>query len=206
MSQDARQRIFDAAFTVAARDGLLSMTLDNVAKEAGISKGGLTYHFPSKDVLIRQMLEAFGDRVVQQLSVRVAADPQPRMRWVRNLLACALADPIEGNQALEPIDAEMTERFMLTALAAAIYSPGLFEPLLRMGLELKQQVLAEQEGGMDQLLLWLAVDGLFLWRFIGMIRRDDPLFDQIVAALRRQVAPDPAEASASTACEEGAVR
>ena len=41
------------------REGLLAMTLDRIAEEAGVSKGGLLYHFPSKDELIVALLTHF---------------------------------------------------------------------------------------------------------------------------------------------------
>lgn len=199
MSSDVRPRICEAAFTVAARDGLLSMTLDNVAKEAGVSKGGLTYHFPSKEVLIGEMLKEFGQRLEQQLASRVAADSEPRMRWARNILECALGKPSAAVRPADEISPELTERFMLTALAAVILQPDVLAPLLDVGLNIRKHVLAEPQGGMDQLLVWLAVDGLFLWRFLGVIDRDDALFDQIVTALRERAAPGDAEAATSSA-------
>jgi AcrR family transcriptional regulator len=44
----ARERILEAAYTVAERSGAAALTLDAVAAEAKVSKGGLLYHFPSK--------------------------------------------------------------------------------------------------------------------------------------------------------------
>ncbi len=52
-----KDKICDAAIQITVRDGLLAMTLDAVAKEAGISKGGVMYHFPSKDELVRGVLD-----------------------------------------------------------------------------------------------------------------------------------------------------
>lgn len=185
MARDAREKICEAAIAVAARDGLLAMTLDNVAREAGVSKGGVMYHFHSKDELISGMLTQFGERLVQHLTRRVALDPRPEGRWARNILACAYPRPSEAD-GLEPIKPEIVEQFMLTALAAAVHKPGLIEPLKKLALDLRDRLVSEVDGGLDQLLVWLAIDGLFLWQFLGMIQRDDPLFEQILDALRRQ--------------------
>lgn len=51
-----RKRLLDAATSVIQRDGAASLTLDNVAAEASISKGGLLHHFESKDDLIVSLL------------------------------------------------------------------------------------------------------------------------------------------------------
>ena len=42
---DTRRRLLDAATAVVRRDGARALTLDAVAAEAGVSKGGLLYHF-----------------------------------------------------------------------------------------------------------------------------------------------------------------
>ncbi len=44
-------RILDAAASVFARRGFSDARMDDVAEEAGVSKGGLYLHFPSKDAL-----------------------------------------------------------------------------------------------------------------------------------------------------------
>ncbi|WP_244664812.1 TetR/AcrR family transcriptional regulator [Candidatus Symbiopectobacterium sp. 'North America'] len=50
-------QILDAAETVLLSGGVHCFTLDAVAAQAGISKGGLVYRFPSKDQLIQTLLE-----------------------------------------------------------------------------------------------------------------------------------------------------
>lgn len=52
-----RERLLDAATTVAMQRGVANFTLENVADEAGVSKGGLLYHFKSKDELIVGLLD-----------------------------------------------------------------------------------------------------------------------------------------------------
>jgi AcrR family transcriptional regulator len=52
-------------------EGVSGMTLEAVAREAGISKGGLLYHFPSKVALIGGMIgrliEDFEDALGREL-------------------------------------------------------------------------------------------------------------------------------------------
>ena len=56
---DTRKRLLDAAAAVVRRDGAQALTLDAVAAEAGVSKGGLLYHFKSKRELLDAMLEGW---------------------------------------------------------------------------------------------------------------------------------------------------
>lgn len=50
-------QILDAGEAVVLRDGMGRLTLDSVARQAGLSKAGLLHHVPSKDALIRAMVE-----------------------------------------------------------------------------------------------------------------------------------------------------
>lgn len=51
-----RNLILDSAQDLIVREGVVCLTLDRVAREAGISKGGLLYHFASKEELIRGLI------------------------------------------------------------------------------------------------------------------------------------------------------
>lgn len=53
----SKEIILDAAEGIVLDSGARHMTLDAVAERAGVSKGGLLYHFPSKEALLRGMLE-----------------------------------------------------------------------------------------------------------------------------------------------------
>lgn len=56
MSSDTRDRILDSLETLLLEHGMTKMTLDNVAAAAGVSKGGLLYHFKTKDALVAAMV------------------------------------------------------------------------------------------------------------------------------------------------------
>lgn len=183
-AHDTREKICEAAIRTASRDGLLAMTIDNVAKEAGVSKGGVMYHFPSKDDLVRGMLEHFGGQLERMVFERLADDPEPRFRWARSMLSCVFPEPQSALPENESLSPEALDRFMLAALAAAINSPGVIEPLRQVALRLRQRLLSDPDDGLEQLLVWLALDGLFLWQFVGLIRRDEPLYAEIGAVLR----------------------
>ncbi|MDQ0063824.1 AcrR family transcriptional regulator [Paenibacillus harenae] len=57
-SNSKRHLILFAASTIVKTLGAEKLTLEAVAKEAGISKGGLLHHFPNKQALINAMVEA----------------------------------------------------------------------------------------------------------------------------------------------------
>lgn len=69
-----RDRVLDAFERLLVAGGSRSATLDAVAAEAGVSKGGLLYHFGSKDALVDGMLERLGVQAATDVSrMRTAA-------------------------------------------------------------------------------------------------------------------------------------
>ncbi|MFC9994491.1 TetR/AcrR family transcriptional regulator [Nocardia sp. NPDC127526] len=66
-----RDRILDALETLLLDKGMSQVTLESVAKAAGVSKGGLLYHFKSKDALLAGLVRRLGERAEQQLKSAV---------------------------------------------------------------------------------------------------------------------------------------
>lgn len=65
--------LLDAAADVVRSDGVTKLTLDRVAESAGVSKGGLLYHYPTKKALIAATLERTlqrSDERLDQLAAR----------------------------------------------------------------------------------------------------------------------------------------
>lgn len=60
-SRSRKQQILSAAMTVFADKGFEGATMDDIVAEAGLSKGGLYWHFKSKDDIITAILKAFFD-------------------------------------------------------------------------------------------------------------------------------------------------
>ena len=57
-TRSASRRILSAARVIAARAGAGKITIDAVAKEAGLSKGGVLYNYPTKKALLSGLLDA----------------------------------------------------------------------------------------------------------------------------------------------------
>ncbi|GGM05730.1 TetR/AcrR family transcriptional regulator [Nakamurella endophytica] len=68
MAGDTRDRILRALRDLLAEGGTDAVTLDAVAARAGVSKGGLLYHFPSKSALYLGLLAAVRDTVVREMA------------------------------------------------------------------------------------------------------------------------------------------
>ncbi|NLU82944.1 TetR/AcrR family transcriptional regulator [Rhodococcus sp. HNM0569] len=73
MPTDTRDRILDALERLLLDVGLAQVTIEAVAAEAGVSKGGLLYHFPSKEALLAGMVRRLGERTDAQRTQASAA-------------------------------------------------------------------------------------------------------------------------------------
>lgn len=56
-SERTRNAALQAALTIIARDGAAKLTLDAIARESGVSKGGLMHQFRTKEAVLTALLE-----------------------------------------------------------------------------------------------------------------------------------------------------
>jgi AcrR family transcriptional regulator len=161
-----------AAERVVAEEGVSRMTLEAVAREAGVSKGGLLYHFPSKEALIggmvRRLIEGFGEALGRELRREKGGRGG---RWSR---AYARASFAEDRWYL---------RVSAGLLAAVAEDPGLLAPL-REGYEDGQR-WAERDGIDPAVatLVRLAADGLFFAEVLGFAPPEGALRERVLERL-----------------------
>jgi AcrR family transcriptional regulator len=81
-----RARLLEAAARVYARRGFNGATLDEVAAEAGFTKGAVYGHFGSKENLL---LALMGEHLTRQVAEQVALFDRERITWERPLAGSA---------------------------------------------------------------------------------------------------------------------
>ena len=74
---DVRDAILDAAERLLARYGYRKMTMDDLAREAGIGKGTTYLHFPSKQEVVLCSIDRIVDRLLEQLRAIAQSDDAP---------------------------------------------------------------------------------------------------------------------------------
>ncbi|MCZ6711679.1 MAG: TetR/AcrR family transcriptional regulator, partial [Gammaproteobacteria bacterium] len=152
--------ILGAAATVVERSGAAHLTIEAVAAEAKLSKGGVLYHFPNKRSMLEGMVQHLLGRVVER-SARYRAE----LAGGRNVTVRSL---ILAEQELDSEDRAMS----LAILAAAAEDPGLLKPARELinGWfdDIGNESGGDGDGVGDQIgvLLLLATEGL---RFLGML-------------------------------------
>ena len=65
--------MLDALERLLVSGGDRAATLDAVAREAGVSKGGLIYHFPSREAMVEGLLDRLRERASEDLAAMLAA-------------------------------------------------------------------------------------------------------------------------------------
>ena len=142
-----KQKLLDAAGAVVRRDGPQALTLDAVAAEAGVSKGGLLYHYGTK----QELIEALVARWLADFQTDIdAADPHFVRGYVR---------------ASDPAGQVADEVGMLAALIA---DPSVLRTVRDQYGIWQDRVEREGRDPVDATVARLAADGLWLAELLGM--------------------------------------
>lgn len=114
--ENSKELILDAAEAIVLESGARHMTLDAVSARAGVSKGGLLYHFPTKKGLLKAMLERFSRQIDETWRKKVKELKKGPGREIKAfILSIADRDPRK-------------ERIGSALLAAVAHDPELLQP------------------------------------------------------------------------------
>src|SRR5260221_3221961 len=76
VSEERKQQILDAAIEVFARLGFRAARMDDVAEQAGLSKGALYLYYKSKDAIIAALLQRLFAQEFNHLQALVESESQ----------------------------------------------------------------------------------------------------------------------------------
>ena len=153
---NCREQILDAAQAVVMEAGAGHMSLDMVAKKAGVSKGGLMYHFPTKECLLKAMLV----RMIEDFFTR----REEKKKYIKNpagrLLKAGVLATMDRDQKID--------RMGLAILAVAAHDPHLLEPLRAAHAGHLKELENEDMPFERAAIVSLAADGLMLHELLGV--------------------------------------
>lgn len=166
-----RQAILEAANRLVQREGVARLTLEAVAQEAHLSKGGLRYHFPSKEALITGMIQDHLEAFEMELARLQERSPPGPGTWLRAYLHATYASSLPDLASASG---------MLVAIAN---NSALLEPLQRH--YATWQARAEQDGlsAARATVIRLALDGLWFAEVFGLAPPNPRLREQVEAFL-----------------------
>jgi AcrR family transcriptional regulator len=79
-SRARREQILDAAFHTFSRRGYRDTAVDEIAAAAETSKGGVYFHFPTKEAIFRELIRTTADRLAAKVEKAVAEQDEPIAR------------------------------------------------------------------------------------------------------------------------------
>lgn len=178
---DARQRILDAAERIVQARGVPALTLEAAAREAGVSKGGLLYHFASKEALLAALLSRLAEQVAADFEAVLAREPPHPARATRAVLAWSFDHPEEvcGKHL----------RAAAVFLAAFHHDPALLDPIRRVFAAIRARLREDALPPGHALAVMAACDGLFTARLFGLYEQSPEEMAALRGALARLAEP-----------------
>jgi TetR/AcrR family transcriptional regulator, fatty acid metabolism regulator protein len=79
-SRTRRQRLLDAALEVFTKHGYNDTAIDEIARASETSKGGLYFHFPSKQALFLTLLDEASEALLRRIESAMATETDPLER------------------------------------------------------------------------------------------------------------------------------
>jgi AcrR family transcriptional regulator len=173
-----RDRLLDAAEQVVGRDGVSNLTLEAVAREAGVSKGGLLYHFPSKSELVQAIVARLGVRCEAHHAEAMATDDDSPGAFTRAYLAARS----------EPVDPEELP-LHIALLAAAGTDPQFLDPIRARIARWQKKLESDGIDPTTATVVRLAIDGLCLGTLLGLPVPQGKLRRQVIERLSEMASP-----------------
>lgn len=107
-AEDRREQILDVTAEIADEQGFHAISIEAVARRAGISRPVVYEHFGDLGGLLEALIDRLGERAITELSAVLpteldGGDPQERlMGALRGYLEAAQADPVTWRLVLMP--------------------------------------------------------------------------------------------------------
>ena len=169
------EELLNAAHNVVVRDGITRLTLELVAREAGVSKGAVLYYFPTKNALIGQMLHTWLDAHEREWHAAIELQPEGPGRRTRALLSqIGCPDP-------------MDERGGAGMLAAIANDPELLSILRERVSQWQKQL---EDDNLDKTIAQVVrfvLDGVKFCEIMGMNPPDNETRHRLVSYLNQLI-------------------
>jgi AcrR family transcriptional regulator len=184
----ARQKVLDAARRIVETRGAGHLTFEMLAEESGVTRGGITYHFRTKEELLKALIEAdIADWTVaaEQMGSDAGVGCPKASRMIGHVRTC-LADEDDAHK-----------RFVAGMLSAAMVDPGLLDPV-RAHHEREFADWLWDDVDLERYVLLLAADGLFWNQLFDVTPLPASVRPRLIALIEAKVralaAVDPAAA------------
>ena len=173
-----RRLILNTAKQIILDHDFNALTLDAVAKQAGISKGGLLYHFPNKDALIKGLAAYIFEEFSENFHKYAEDDSNKKGKWTRAFIEASKHD-LEHNAELN----------------VGVFAASLLDTEVSNNIsDVYQSILArlEQDGvnPVTATIIRLALDGLYYSQMLNIAPLDKERQKEVLQQLVRMTKED----------------
>lgn len=167
-----KDEILLAASRIIHSKNLTSMTLDKIAKESKISKGGLLYHFPNKNSIVQGLIEMGIQNYYETIEEYQKNDLSDSGKWSRAYMTGSFFEPKETK--------ELWISGLLSALAFNRESLDFFSENFKMW-----QNRSENDGidPINATIIKLVADGVWFLELFGFTHMTEKMKKDIYEKL-----------------------
>ena len=154
-----KKKILNATRRIAITKGVNALSIEAVAKETNLSKGGLLYHFPTKFMLLKGLIDDWLEEFNRIHTKYRLKDSRPG-GWCRSY--------VSANLARHDARKLSSGRLGIATLAANAYDQKLLSPIVD---EMKKRQASLESDGIDinaANVVRLAVDGIWMNEMLGI--------------------------------------
>lgn len=174
-----REFILESAEQLVHERGAAHLTFDALTQATGISKGGLLYHFESKDALVVAMLERYSQRR-QEMKALMLGEKSGPDEEIKALIKAELAHNKQGKLAVDS-----------AIIAAVATNPQLMQVISEKQQELFRLFDQSNVGPIQARVAWFAVIGQRLCRQFGFDNNESENDDALAQFLIELISTPP---------------
>ncbi len=162
MSRISRKMdILNAASKIVSERGIFNLTLEAVAEEAGFSKGGFLYHFPTKEALIKAMVEHLNNNWKTKIASRSEMDSNEKGKQLRAYVNVTFKETYDN------------KNMNYGLLAAKAVKDELLDPVRNQFAEWQEEIEHDEIDPVKATIIRLAADGIWLAEIFDLYHIDE---------------------------------
>ncbi|TJZ91240.1 TetR/AcrR family transcriptional regulator [Paracoccus gahaiensis] len=165
-----RDNLLDLAEDIVRSQGAAALTIDSLAKAAGITKGGVQYTFPSKAALIDALCARWMESYETLFATMIAPDPTP-------------VDVIDAHVGATFTDSGPAQAKAASMMTLMLQSPEFMAATQTWYRQRMQALDPSAPEDRQARLAFLATEGAFFLRYFGFL----DIADEDWAAIHRDI-------------------
>ena len=166
-----REKLLDLAEDIVRGQGAAALTIDALARAAGVTKGGIQYTFASKGALIEALCDRWFQSYDTLFQTLVPPDPTP-------------ADVVRAHVGATFVEPDTSQAKAASLMANMLQSPEYMRSTRDWYTGLIGALDPDSPAGRRARLAFLATEGAFFLRYLGLRDMTEPEWAGIAEDIR----------------------